>query len=297
MLKQEQKWPKIFVVIPIFNGGEQILRCLDNLQRVNYDNLEVVVVDDGSTDGSADKIRARFPQVHLQFGDGNLWWSGGTNRGIELALEQGADYILTLNHDTVFDENFIMELYQEAVKNPKYICGPKVYVLEDLRLVWSAGGGTNWKNLGLYNIGCFQPDDPRYDVVQDVDWFPGMGVLHPAQVFRDAGLFDEKDFPQYFGDAEFSFRAAKHGYINRYVPSAKLWNETGSSGLRTSQRLTLKKIVQSLYHRRSSKNIVSVWRFYSRYCPKHLLPICLGTIYVRFLGSMMKRWAKERMAG
>src|SRR6266567_5032327 len=91
--------PKISIITPIHNGVEYTIEYLESLSKVEYSNYEIIIIDDGSTDGSSEIIARDFPQVRLLKGDGNLWWSGGTNMGIRDALARGTDLILTMNND------------------------------------------------------------------------------------------------------------------------------------------------------------------------------------------------------
>src|SRR5215216_2395228 len=103
---------KIVVTTPVHNRKEETLLCLKSLYRSNFEGLEVkvVIVDDGSIDGTYEDVQAAFPQVRILRGDGNLWYTGGINRGIQEALKSKPDYILTINNDSVFDEQCIKRM-------------------------------------------------------------------------------------------------------------------------------------------------------------------------------------------
>jgi len=95
---------KIAVIIPVFNRRETTLKCLgllkNNVLIPNNSLINIIVVDDGSTDGTAAAIKLAFPDVKILNGDGNLWWTGAINMGVEFALSQDFDYLLTrLNDD------------------------------------------------------------------------------------------------------------------------------------------------------------------------------------------------------
>src|SRR6185369_13681199 len=102
----------IAVVAPIHNRKEETLRCLASLFQTDRTgiNLRIIIVDDGSTDGSAETIRTRFPSIELVPGDGTLWYTAGTNRGITTALSYEPKYVLAINDDSIFDENCIRAL-------------------------------------------------------------------------------------------------------------------------------------------------------------------------------------------
>ena len=116
---------KTALVIPVYNRRETTLQGLRSLSRINTENLlvKIFVVDDGSTDGTGEAVKNNFPEVELIKGDGTLHYAAGTNRGIEAALEWKPDYIVTMNDDSVFHEEFLQRLMRTAEENPHSIVG------------------------------------------------------------------------------------------------------------------------------------------------------------------------------
>src|SRR5690242_6946342 len=115
--------PHVSVVVPVFNRLEHTREFLRCFEKVTYPNREVIIVDDGSTDGTADAIARQWPSVRLLREEGNLWWSESTNRGVRDALERGADYILTINDDVTFDADFLDRLVAYAETHPRTLVG------------------------------------------------------------------------------------------------------------------------------------------------------------------------------
>ncbi|HEX5856031.1 MAG TPA: glycosyltransferase, partial [Thermoanaerobaculia bacterium] len=103
---------RVVAVAPVHNRRDTTLRWLRALSRVDRDGIDFacIVVDDGSTDGTAGAIRSEFPGVEIVPGDGTLWYTAGTNRGFEAALARGPDYVLAMNDDTAPDRAFLASL-------------------------------------------------------------------------------------------------------------------------------------------------------------------------------------------
>jgi GT2 family glycosyltransferase len=194
------------VVTPVHNGIEHTVKFLASLKRQEYQNLVAVIVNDGSTDGTAERIAAEFPDVVVLPGDGNLWWSGATNEGVAHALKNGADYIFTVNNDVEVDPGAIAALVKTAgSRENKTLVGSVIYDQSERTKVWYAGGTFDPQLGELVHVR--EAGDAE---LPEPDWLTGMGVLIPAGVFDKTGLYDRRRFPQYFGDADFSLRAKKN---------------------------------------------------------------------------------------
>src|SRR6185437_4490522 len=110
--------PKIFVVILNWNGTKDTIPCLHSIQKSDSSNYELLVVDNGSTDDSVAILRREFPLLTLLEIEENCGYAGGVNVGIQYALEQGAEWILLLNNDTVVDPHFLSAFSQKIEENP-----------------------------------------------------------------------------------------------------------------------------------------------------------------------------------
>lgn len=284
--------PKISIITPIYNGIACTLEYLDSLSGVTYPNYETVIVDDGSTDGSSAVIAERFPGVRLLQGDGNLWWAGGTNRGIRDALERGADYILTMNNDVKVAPDCLERLVECALANPAAIIGGKIYFMDDPERIWSAGGRLNWwSGKTLVQIGHGQLDRDEFCRREPMDFLTGMNVMIPAGVFAKIGYYDEARFPQYHADSEFTLRARKAGVPILFEPAAKVWNRVESTFMQRFLRnrpFDLAAVRELLTSSRSPMRLSCYWLLHRRYCPFLLIPWAFSLRLARVFLFLLK---------
>lgn len=226
----------VAVVILNWNGGDDILACLASLFDSTHNAIEVVIVDNGSTDGSSGEICKRFPQAHFIHNSENLGFAKGSNQGIEWALDRGIEYVLLLNGDARLHPNAIHELLAVACQeNDAVVACPKMYLASsDARLqrLWFAYGKVKlWA--GLFQNPAFnQVDSPQWSTPSDMEYASGCCMLIPARILRDVGLFDESFFA-YCEDIDLSLRVRKAGFRLRYVPTAHLCHGSHTQTNRT----------------------------------------------------------------
>ena len=214
---------KLEIITPVHNRKAETLRCLKSLSRSKLDGIEahVIIVDDGSTDGTADAVRTDYPDVEIVQGSGDLWYTAGTNRGLEAALRHDPDYILAINNDQIFDENCVRRLVECAEQYPRSVVGsllldwdepPKIFQVAPKWNLWG-GGYRHWRNQTVWTV----PDRPW-----EVELIVGNCVLYPAAAVREVGFMDEKKLVQY-GDAEYTPRMRRRGWRLLIEPKARVF--------------------------------------------------------------------------
>lgn len=221
--------PRVAAIALDYNGRDVTLQALASLTAQDYPACDVVVVDNGSTDGSEAAIRAAYPQVAVVRTEQNLGPSGGGNLGFRWALERGYDYALILNNDIEVAPDFVRRLVEAAESHPRIgIVGPKAYYYWQRDTIWSAGGRLRFAEAVTSERGMGLRDRGQFDVDADVEYVNGCAMLVKRRVFEDVGLWD----PSYqlcFEDADFSLRARRAGWRIRYAHKAKLWHMVSTS--------------------------------------------------------------------
>ncbi len=289
---------KLSILIPVYNALHHTKNCLNSIfsliAATDYD-IKVIVIDDGSTDGTEEWISKNFPQVIILKGEGNLWWSGAINTGTEYALKQClSDYVLWWNNDITPAPDYFKNLMQIIDQENIAIGGSKIYYAHQKNLVWSMGGIFNTKTGRKYMIGMNEDDCDQFDKIIEVDWLPGMGTFIHKSVFDNIGFVDNKYFPQYHGDSDFTYRATLAGYKIKVFPQLKIWNDKSNSGLlhQNSYRL----LIRSLNDVKSNYHLLKDIRFYKRYATSPVAYQTLAYKYCYYLGGFLK-WKLLNLLG
>jgi GT2 family glycosyltransferase len=260
---QDRGYPKISVVTPVHNGCQHTLAFLSSLSLADYPNLEVLIVDDGSTDGSAEAIRKNYPAVKILPGDGALWWAGATNLGVRLAKQGGADFVFTVNNDVTVERNVFTALVACARSNPNTLVGCKIYFMHQPGRVWYFGAGFNDE---IADLELYSGVDSDFQERKVVRVLTGMGVLVPVEVFDRVGYYDAARLPQYFADSDFSLRAGYAGYTCIVDPDSKIYSDVQSSWVSNQlKHPRLAFLWECIYAKRSPYSIAVRTTFYRRH--------------------------------
>jgi GT2 family glycosyltransferase len=210
------------VVLNWCNAGDTVA-CVESLEGDGYGALSILVVDNGSPDGSGARLHARFAQHDFLDTGANLGYTGGNNRGIDRALASGAEYVLVINNDVVVEAGCIAELVRVAVTEPRAAAvAPKIVRFDDPTRLWFDGGWFDRTRAIGHHSGENLPDSPTASVAaRRVTFVSGCCLLIPAAVLRDAGYFLEEFFA-YLEDVEFGVRHVALGNVLMYAPAARV---------------------------------------------------------------------------
>ncbi len=201
--------PLVSVVILNWNGLPYVITCLKSVLASDYPRFLVIVIDNGSTDGSDKAIEMQFPNVLLYKMENNLGYAAGNNIGIVESLNKGCDYILLLNNDTEVPPNMIYSVVSDMLQNPQAgVVGVKIYLLEEPDRFWAVGGV--FRSNRLHTLGINEHDHGQYNNVK-LDFVFGCGILVKSEVFEKIGLLDTRFF-FYYEDIDLCLRAKKAGF-------------------------------------------------------------------------------------
>jgi GT2 family glycosyltransferase len=203
---------RTFAVVVNWNGGEANLACLRSILASGIDAADVVFVDNGSTDGSRERVARELPAITRIENAHNLGFGEAANQGAKLALQHAADALFFVNNDVVLPPETLRRLVDALSADEKLgIVGPRVLMMREPDVVWCAGGMLTWRQNLSTLVGHGEKDGPRFREKHAVDYVPGCALLARRAVLEKVGLFDASYFA-YMEDVDLCLRARRAGF-------------------------------------------------------------------------------------
>ena len=219
---------KVYLVVVNWNGKDFIEECLDSIQKQTHP-VEIIVVDNGSTDGSKELIEKKYPKIHLISKDNNHGFAGGVNIGIEYAVGKKADAIALFNNDAVANKDWLEQLVKTLNKDADTGIVTGKLMRSDKKHIDSTGDF--YSTWGMpFPRGRNQKDTSQYDEPGEVFGASGGASLYRTKMLKDIGLFDERFFA-YYEDVDMSFRARLAGWAVFYQPKAEAYHKVSATSL------------------------------------------------------------------
>ncbi len=217
--------PKVSVVVLNWNGAHLLPDCLDSIRHQTFRDFEIIMPDNGSTDGSVELVNERYPEVNVVRFSKNFGFSRPVNEGIRRSR---GEFIALLNNDTELDARYLEELVKAIAVDPGLgMCTPKMVYYDDPSLINSAGHACGPDGV-VVDIGRGQPDAPWFNQPREILGACAGAALYRRKMLEEIGLFD-RDFFISFEDADLNWRAQWAGWRARYVPTAVIKHREGVS--------------------------------------------------------------------
>jgi GT2 family glycosyltransferase len=218
--------PLASVIIPNWNGAHHLPVCLDALRAQTYPSIEVVLVDNGSTDGSQSLVQEQYPDVRLLALDRNLGLTGGNNAGFRAAR---GEILISLNNDTEADPRFVEALVSALKEHPEAgMAAAKMLLFDERDKIHSAGDGYGLDGIP-FNRGVWQKDEGQYDSAEWIFGGCGGAVAYRKAMLDEVGMFDESFF-MYCEDVDLNWRAQLAGWKCWYTPEAVVYHKLSATG-------------------------------------------------------------------
>jgi GT2 family glycosyltransferase len=218
--------PRVAVIILNYNTTKFAIACIESLLKVDYPAVEIVIVDNASTEDPAPLFHRTYPGIAVHQTGKNLGYTGGINAGLEAVLEKDPDYVLVLNPDTEVKSDFLDHLVRAMEENPRAAgaCGT-IYAHHDPTLVWYAGGRMiPLRGLAVHDLIDRHLDPDTLGAPRKVSFITGCMILFRPSALRKAGTEDERFF-MILDDVEFSARLLRHGFDLLYVPRSIVYHK------------------------------------------------------------------------
>lgn len=286
---------RIHVVIPVLNRWPQTEACIESLRSSDHNNLEIIVVDHGSTDETAQALREFYPEITRIEADASLWWAGATNVGVREALRRGAQNIFLLNNDCIVTHTTIAVLVAHARK-----C--KDGVISAVQIGTKSNRILNYPVTSCLLLGFTTLMLPRIVLKYRTSRLQstrlivgGRGVVIPATVFENVGLFDEQNLPHYGADHDFYLRCRKRGVLLYVSTDATVYvDESRSSIASNLGLLNFRQFLDSFTNRRSHRNIRDLDKLFKMHYPiRWLYRVGVGLNLLRYTIAYM--WKRLRI--
>jgi GT2 family glycosyltransferase len=227
----------VSIIILNWNGRHFLDDCLLSLKKQTYDNFEVIIVDNGSTDGSVSYIKDKYSDFVLLIENPvNLGFAAGNNIGIKASAGK---YIILLNNDTKVEPDFINQMAIAAQKDDKVgMCAAKIYLDCDGKYLDTAGHLIYRDGLNR-GRGRLEQDHGQFEDLEEVFFPSGSAALYKRDMLEETGLFDE-DFFAYGDDTDLGIKCRLFGWKCLYVPGAVVWHKlSGSSAVYSPDKILL----------------------------------------------------------
>ena len=213
------KNPLVSVIVLNYNAGELLLNCIESIKKSAYKNLEIIVVDNISTDKSQEVCKEKYPDIKLIQNNENFGYCEGNSIGIRVAK---GDYITILNPDTIVESNWIEELISAYNKFGEGLYQPKHLSLNEKTVYMSAGNMLNIFGFG-YAREKGKKDQNQFNKIEEINYASGTCLFTSSNVLKKVGLFDPFIF-LYHDDLDLGWRASQLGIKSYYVPTSIIYH-------------------------------------------------------------------------
>lgn len=273
----------VSIIIPHYNGISFIDECLKSIMNSTYKQREVLVVDNGSTDGSQAFIKKKYPEVKIVQSKKNLGYAGGCTYGY---IRSQGEFIVFLNNDTTVDKRWLEPLIKAAKRKEVAICQPKVLAMrQPTRFEYAGAAGGYMDRWGyvfcrgrVFDI-C-EEDKGQYDQEAEIFWASGVCLFTKRSILQEIGSFDPYLF-MYYEEEDLCWRAHLRNYKVLFIPKAKIYHY----GEKTARKYPFKKYYY--FHRNHTILLIKNYSGISllRTLPKKLMLDVIMTGYFLLIGQ------------
>ncbi len=220
---------KVGIILVNYNGAKYNEECIRSIKESTYNNYEIIVVDNCSTDKSVEQLQKQFnKEIKIIQSKENLGFSGGNNLGIKYALTSKCDYIMLLNNDTTIHAEMIKIMIETAVLNNFKVIAPKIFYYDNPKMIWSTGTTIHWKKGIPKQNGINVIDNGEFQERIEVESATGCCILIHKDVVENIGMLSEEYF-LYYEDTDYSATIQSKKIKIIYEPKAIMYHKVSAS--------------------------------------------------------------------
>jgi GT2 family glycosyltransferase len=268
--------PELFILLPVHNRKETTLKFVQCLKNQTFQKFKLILIDDGSVDGTAEAVCEQLPETIVIEGSGDWWWGGSLQQGYLWLKENSRpeDFVLISNDDVEFEESFL----ETGINKLKRLVDTLL-----LAEAWSSktrkkvdqGIHINWFNFS------FDPLPPA----SSINCLSTRGLMLRVEDMSEIGGFIPEKLPHYCSDYEFTIRGMKKGYQLVTSPDFKLVLDEEQTGIHQVDKMKPRDYIKTLFSIKSAKNPLTLTRFVFLSAPVHAIPFAFVRIWV---GSIVR---------
>jgi GT2 family glycosyltransferase len=272
-------FPEIFVLLPVHNRIHITLEFVKCLTTQTAKSIRLILIDDGSTDGTAAAVTSIYPDTTVLKGDGNLWWAGSLQLAVDYLKVLGVTdvAILMINDDTIIPNGFIQSGLEHLKKCPREIFCAQSYSSESKKLI-DAGVKIDW----------FRYEFKSAQIETEINCLSTRGLFLKFADLLEIGEFKPKILPHYYSDYEFTIRALRRGYGLRCPADLKLEMNEATTGTHSATKLTLRQYLKKVFQIRAAINPWTAFKFITLAAPLRYKLVCYFRLGVYFFKSMIQ---------
>jgi GT2 family glycosyltransferase len=261
-----------YILLPVHNRREITQKFIECLKSQTHQNYKLILIDDGSTDATAEMVKSKISNPTIITGHGNWWWAGSLQQGINWLKAHSPkpqDVILMINDDVFIESDFLAIAIEILQKMPKTLLQAQGYSLQTGICL----------DIGLYvdfNSFTFNQSNSN----QETNCLSTRGLFMRWQDLQQVGNFYPQLLPHYLSDYEFTMRSHRQGLVLSTHPALKLWINEDTSGFHPKGKFRLTSIWERYFSRRSSSNKIDWTMFVLLTCPKDKILINLGRVWM-----------------
>lgn len=267
--------------MPVHNRIEHTRAFVGCLRKQSFQDYHLLLIDDGSRDGTADMVISELTRVSVIRGDGNWWWAGSLQKGVEWLVAQevaDSDLVLIINDDSFIDEGFLQTAVDILDDPGVTLLLPQAYCRESGKLI-DCGVHVDWRRLKFDPPGS----------LDEVNCLSTRGLFLSMGTFRRIGGFHPRLLPHYLSDYEFTIRAQRKGCRLVCDPRLKLWMDNNSTGYHTVRDETFTGFCRKFFSNKCAMNPLYWAAFVVLACPWRWKPKNLQRIVFRGVKSVVRR--------